>query len=110
MRKNARITRLEQEVQQLSAVVSELLAIVTQPTAIPAPSITNVVTPKDWRSKPRKKINTQNARKDWNRDDVHFLAEMLNKGVSRKEIARLMGRTERAVGSAIARHLKVDNA
>ena len=110
MRKNARITRLEQEVQQLSAVVSELLAIVTQPTALPTPSAPRQVVPKDWRSKPRKKINTQNARKDWNRDDVRFLAEMLNKGVSRKEIARLMGRTERAVGGAIARHLKVDNA
>lgn len=104
MRKNARITRLEQQVEQLSAVVQELLEISTQP----ATPVTNIVTPKDWRSKPRKKINTQNARKDWQRQDIVFLAEMLNKGVSRKEIARLMGRTERAVGSAIARHLKVD--
>lgn len=104
MRKNARITRLEQQVEQLSAVVQELLEISTQP----ATSVTNIVTHKDWRSKPRKKINTQNARKDWQRQDIVFLAEMLNKGVSRKEIARLMGRTERAVGGAIARHLKVD--
>lgn len=106
MRKNARITRLEQQVEQLSAVVQELLEISTKPTTQTTPK----ASVKDWRAKPRRKINTQNARKDWNRDDVLFLAEMLNKGVSRKEIARLMGRTERAVGGAIARHLKVNEA
>jgi len=106
MRKSARITHLEQQVEQLSAVVQELLEISTQPMT----QTLSTVTVKDWRSKPRKKINTQNARKDWSRDDVRFLAEMLNKGVSRKEIARLMGRTERAIGGAISRHLKVDNA
>ena len=108
MRKNARITRLEQQVEQLSAVVQELLEISTQPTVAAPAQVTNIITPKDWRSKPRKKIDTANARKDWTRQDILFLAEMLNKGVSRKEIARLTGRTERAVSGAIARHLKVD--
>lgn len=107
MRKNSRLKTLELQVQQLSEVVQELLEINTKPAAVPHLMVQeNQI---DWRKLPRKRVPAANAGNLWSKGELKLLASLVERNATRKEIGKIMGRSERAVGVAITRHLKGGN-
>ena len=109
MRKNARITSLENEVARLGRLIDQLMETITAPTTQPMVKPAPLPTKVDWRGSSRRRVEAKNARRKWSKAEIELLAKLLNQGATRAEIATVMGRSLQGIHAACNKYI-VENA